>query len=74
MIIIDYDSNPKNSIFYTSAALYNYLKTTSNKINLAKQYFLNVINRNYLLFQYSIDWLYLIGKIKEVKDGNIICD
>ncbi len=73
MIIVNYDENPKNSIFYISALLYNYLINTCSEFESAYRYFINNILRNDLMFYYSLDWLFLLNKIKRIEKGLIIC-
>lgn len=73
MIVIDYDSNPKFSIFYLSALLYKYIVESCDDFIEVKKYFKNQIFNNDLMFYYSMDWLYLIGRIKSIEKGKIIC-
>ena len=73
MIVINYDSTPDKSIFYTSALLFNYISNVCSDFEETRRYFLNRIVNNELLFYYSMDWLFLVGKVVEIKDGKIIC-
>lgn len=73
MIVINYDSNPMNSIYLTSALLYNYMINVSNNYNDVREYFKSNILDNDTVFFYSLDWLYLMGKVKKIKEGLIIC-
>ena len=73
MIVIDYDSKPNKTIFYLSALLYKYIKTTCRDFEEARKHFKSKILDSDMMFYYSMDWLYLIGKIKEIKEGVIIC-
>lgn len=73
MIVIDYDLNPKFSIFYLSALLYKYIVESCDDFIEVKKYFKNQIFNNDLMFYYSMDWLYLIGRIKSIEKGKIIC-
>ncbi len=73
MIVIDYDQKPKNTIYYLSALLYRYIKFTCNDFEEARKYFKNNILDSDMMFYYSIDWLHLIGKVKEIKEGVILC-
>ncbi len=74
MIVIDYDEKPKNTIYYLSALLYRYIKRTCRDFEEARKYFKNYILDSDMMFYYSMDWLHLIGKVKEIKGGVIICD
>ena len=74
MTVIDYDSKPNKTIFYLSALLYKYIKTTCKDFEEARKYFKSKFLDSDMMFYYSMNWLYLIGKIKEIKEGVIICD
>lgn len=73
MIVINYDTNPKNSIYLCSALLYDFIINKSNNYNEAREYFKENINHNDTLFFYSLDWLFLMEKIINIKDGFIVC-
>jgi len=73
MVVINYDSNPKNSIYLSSALLYDFIVNKSNNYNESREYFKQNINQNDAMFFYSLDWLFLMGKVKSVKDGVIEC-
>lgn len=73
MIVINYDSTPDKAIFYTSAVLFNFISKVCCDFEEARRYFLNEIVNNELLFYYSMDWLFLVGKIAEIKEGKILC-
>ena len=73
MLVINYDDAPNKSIFYLSAMLYEYIINTSNDYQTVKKCFNASILKNDLLFYYSMDWLFLIGKIKSIDEGKIIC-
>ena len=73
-MIIDYDGKPQDSILYVSALLYKHLRMHGYNSEKTYDYFVENINPNPLLFYFSMDWLYLAGKIDN-KDGNIVlCD
>ena len=74
MIVIDYDSNPNNSIFYVAALVHKYATTISNDFEVVRNYCIKVVNKNELLFYYSLDWLFLLGKVKAIEGGKIVCD
>ncbi len=74
MMVIDYDERPKNTIYYFSALLYKYIKHTCRDFEEARKYFKNNILDSDMMFYYSMDWLHLIGKVKEINGGIIICD
>ena len=71
MIVIDYDNKPQTSIYYISALIYKYLTTVSNSFDDVKEYYKDHINKNELLFYYSLDWLFLIGKVEGISEGKI---
>ena len=73
MIVIYYDEKPRDTIFYLSALLYRYIKFTCEDFEEARKFFRNNILDSDMMFYYSIDWLYLIGKVKEIRKGVIIC-
>lgn len=73
MIVIDYDQKPKNTIYYLGALLYRYIKFTCSDFEEARKYFKNNILDSDAMFYYSIDWLHLIGKVKEIKESVIVC-
>lgn len=73
MIVIDYDSSPEKSIFYLSAKLYKFINESSNDFEEVRKYFKNNLINNDLMFYYSMDWLFLIGKIQNIEKGKIIC-
>ncbi len=73
-MIVNFDSEPQNSLLYTAAIIINYLKSARDKIEFERLY-------NYCadkqmensLFYLSIDWLYLVEIIKEITDdGEVI--
>lgn len=72
-MIIDYDGKPQNSVFYTAALLYKHIRDNGFKFDEACDFFINSVNENPMLFYYSLDWLYMIGKIK-LDGGMLICD
>lgn len=72
-MIIDYDGKPQNSVFYTAALLYKHIRDNGFKFDEAYDFFINSVNKNPMLFYYSLDWLYMIGKIK-LDGGMLICD
>ena len=74
MMVIDYDERPKNTIYYISALLYRYIKHTCRDFEEARKYFKNNILDSDMMFYYSMDWLHLIGIVKEIRGGIIICD
>lgn len=73
-MIIDYDNKPNSSIFYTAALLYKHIFSFGFDVDKTFEYFCNNISQNTLLYYYSLDWLYLAGKI-DMKNGALsICD
>ncbi len=73
-MIIDYDSKPKNSIFYTAAVLYKQILSFGFDAEKTFDYFCKNVSQNALLYYYSLDWLYLAGKIDIKNGGLVICD
>lgn len=73
MIVIDFDSEPGKSIYYTSALLFEYLNSKCLDFEEVYKYFKRNIMDSDLMFYYSMDWLFLIGKIKGIQEGKIIC-
>lgn len=76
-MIVNFDSDPRNSIIYTSSVILSYLKQkgVSRKMdNLCKYCFDQKME--YSIFFLSIDWMYLVGIIKEINERNelILCD
>ncbi len=73
MIVINYDLSPQKSIFYVSALLYDYIVNRCRDFEETRKYYLTNIDKNELIFYYSMDWLFLTGKIKMIEEGKIIC-
>lgn len=71
-MIIDYDGRPQESIFYDAALLYYRLKEGGDSLEEAHAYFEKNISSNALLFYYSLDWLFLLGKIKTEESGEVV--
>lgn len=68
-MLVNYDDNPKNSIVFTSSLILSYLKSNeySNNFNELYDYCMER-NMEYSLFFLSIDWLYILGVIKEINE------
>lgn len=73
-MIIDFDSSPDNSIYYTSARLFFHMKQSGCDFDENFHYFETEINKNQLLFFYSLDWLALMKKIRISKGEYELCD
>ena len=73
-MIINFYDRPTSSIFYTAATLYKHIKINGFDFDEAYSYFLEHINENPTLFYYSVDWLFLLGRIKDDGNGGFICD
>lgn len=73
-MIVNFDNEPKNSILYTAAIIMNYFRLTKDEIEFEELY--NYCIDRHMensLFYLSIDWLYLIGIIKEITEaGEVI--
>lgn len=74
MLLINYDLSPSYSLAYTSASLYSFLKNKNTSLEKAKDYFITHIIDKSSLFYFSLDFLFLIGKVKEINNGVIICN
>ncbi|NFO57258.1 hypothetical protein FDB39_10195 [Clostridium botulinum] len=70
-MIVDFDNDPRNSIIYSSSIILAYLKSEKNskKLNNVFKYCLNK-KMEYSVFFLSIDWLFLLGVIKEINERN----
>lgn len=73
-MIINFYDRPTSSIFYTAAKLYKHIKITGFDFDEAYSYFISQVNDNPTLFYYSLDWLFLLGRIKKNEKGDFICD
>lgn len=76
-MIVDFDSDPRNSIVYTSSLILDYLKDENNSRDIHElcRYCLN-LNMNYSILFLTIDWMYLLGIVREINDRNevVLCD
>ena len=76
-MLINYDSNPRNSIIYSAAIILEFLKRKQGSNNYEDVCNYCISRRmEYSIFVLSIDWLYLVGLIKEFNNRNelILCD
>lgn len=73
-MIINFYDRPTSSIFYTAAKLYKHIKITGFDFDESYSYFISQVNDNPTLFYYSLDWLFLLGRIKKNEKGDFICD
>ena len=76
-MIVDFDNDPRNSIIYTSGVILSYLKDRKNSRNLDDVFkYCSSVKMEYSIFFLSIDWLYLVGIIKEINERNelVLCD
>lgn len=75
-MIVDFNKNPSKSIIYTSSIIFDFLK--NNKVNNFDDVLEFSLSKgiDYALIFLSIDWLFLIGIIKEINNRNelILCD
>lgn len=70
-MLVNFDDTPRNSIIYTASIILEYLKQESSGRNFDKLYeHCMKINMEYSLFFLSLDWLFLIGIIKEIDERN----
>lgn len=76
-MIVDFDDDPRNSIIYSSSIILSYLKCKENSKSLDNifKYCLKK-KMEYSVFFLSIDWLFLLGIIKEINERNelVLCD
>lgn len=76
-MIVDFDNSPSNSIIYTSSIIMNYLSDKKKSRDLDDIFkYCSEHKMEYSIFFLSIDWLYLVGVIKEINKENevILCD
>jgi Fe2+ or Zn2+ uptake regulation protein len=76
-MIVDFESSPKDSIIYSSGIVLKYLKSKGSSKNIEDLFKLcKMEDLNYATFFLAIDWLFLIGVIKEINDKNevVLCD
>lgn len=76
-MIVDFDNDPRNSIIYASSIILLYLKQDGVSKNLedVSQYCFNQ-KMEYSIFFLSIDWMYLVGIVKEINERNelVLCN
>jgi len=76
-VLVNFDEDPRNSLIYTVSIILNYLKSKNNSKNF-DDLFKHCMDKRieYSLFFLSIDWLYLVGVIREINKRNevILCD
>ena len=76
-MIVNYDNDPRNSIIYTSSLILEYLRRNEGAVLFDEmcKYCLNQ-KMEYSIFILSIDWMYLVGIIKEINNRNelILCN
>ena len=76
-MLVNFDDDPRNSLIYTVSIILDYLKRKSNSRNFDDLFKYCMDKKmEYSLFFLSIDWLYLVGRIKEINERNevIFCD
>lgn len=76
-MIVNFESNPKNSIIYSSSIMLKYFKKRKSNINLEDLYsFCISKNMEYSIFILTIDWLFLIKIINRIDEKNevVLCD
>lgn len=76
-MLVNFDDDPRNSLVYTVGVILEYLRDNSSLKNF-DDLFKHCMDKKmeYSLFFLSIDWLYLVGIIKEINERNevIFCD
>jgi len=76
-MIVDFDSDPRNSIIYTSSIILSYLKNNNGMVNFEElyKYCMNT-KMEYSNFILSIDWMYLVGLLQEINNRNelVLCN
>lgn len=76
-MIVDFDNDPRNSIIYSSGIILSYLRCKGTSKNL-DNIFKHCLDKKmeYSVFFLSIDWLFLLGIIKEINERNelVLCD
>ncbi|MBB2184494.1 hypothetical protein H0486_16570 [Lachnospiraceae bacterium MD1] len=76
-MIVDYEKNPKNSLIYTSAIVLSFLKESNGKVDFEELYkYCKSQKIEYSIFILTIDWMFLVGLIKEINDRNevVLCN
>ncbi len=70
-MLVNYDDNPRNSIVFTASLILDYLISDkyNNDFNELYNYCMEY-KMEYSLFFLSLDWLYIIGIIKEINERN----
>lgn len=70
-MLVNFDDNPKNSIVFTASVILEYLKSNKNGNDFNELYnYCMEQKMEYSLFFLSLDWLYILGIIKEIDEGN----
>lgn len=70
-MIVNYDEDPRNSLIYTAGVVLDFLTIESGVKKFDDLYrYCMESKMEYALFFLSIDWLYLIGVIKEINERN----
>ena len=76
-MILGKDTNPKKQIYYISALVLNELKETNNPefdfFDIFKSLKLKDRDITINLYSLALDWLYLLGAIKNDKNRLIKC-
>ena len=76
-MIINFDRNPKYSLFYIGYEILNYIKTKNSEVSIDELY--KVIqdkaddNINIAYLYYALDWLFLMSMIRLEGEKILIC-
>lgn len=75
-MIVNYENNPKNSIIYTAGVILSFIKWKMGKVDFDVLYkYCKEQKMEYSIFILTIDWMFLVGLIKEINDRNevVLC-
>lgn len=75
-MIVDYENSPKNSILYAGSIMLSYLKGNGRVVTFNDLYkYCKHQKMEYSIFILTVDWLFLIGVIKEINGKNevVLC-
>ncbi|WP_427114122.1 ABC-three component system middle component 6 [Megasphaera sueciensis] len=76
-MIVDYENSPKNSILYSGSIILTYFESHQCSITFDRLYqYCKNQKMEYSIFILTIDWLFLIGVIKEINKKNevVLCN
>lgn len=72
-MLINYDNKPIDSIYYLASVLFKHIRLHGFDPEECYLFFMEYVNKNSLLYYYSLDFLYLIGAINMDERGEVLC-